>query len=132
MWGRRLAARSRRVLIWSDAALIALLGVTLAAVHAGDRLGQAFYLCLGFTVSFACGLQFPAALRLRGEGGRATTLVFSADLIGAALGTIVTSTVLIPYIGITGAIGALMGLKVLSLLMAGTLHEDPNAKTVPG
>jgi spermidine synthase len=132
IWGRRFGARSRRVLIWSDVALIALLGATLAAVHAGDRLGQAFYLYLGFSVSFACGLQFPAALQLRGGGDRAATWVFSADLIGAALGTIVTSTVLIPYLGITGAIGALTGLKVLSLLMAGTLHDDPDAKTVPG
>ena len=120
LWGRRLAARARRVLMLSDIALIGLLAATFAAVHAGDRLGQAFYLFLGFTVSFACGLQFPAALRLRGDDGRAATGVFSADLIGAALGTLVTSTILIPYLGITGAIGALMGLKVLSLLIAGT------------
>jgi spermidine synthase len=132
LWGRRLAGRGRAVLILSDVALIALLGATLAAVHAGDRLGQAFYLLLGFTVSFACGLQVPAALRLRGDSGRAVTAVFSADLIGAALGTLVTSTILIPYMGITGAIGALLGLKALSLLMAGTLHEDPVAKTIPG
>jgi len=131
LWGRRLAARSRRVLILSDIALIALLGATFATVHAGDRLGQAFYLFLGFTVSFACGLQVPAALRLDGDSGRAVTAVFSADLIGAALGTLVTSTILIPYLGITGAIGALLGLKVLSLLMAGTLHENPVAKAIP-
>jgi spermidine synthase len=132
LWGRRLAARGRRVLILSDAALVALLGATFAAVHAGDRLGQAFYLLLGFTISFACGVQLPAALRLRGDGGRAVTGVFSADLIGAALGTLATSTLLIPYLGITGAVGALMGLKALSLLTAVTLHENSFTKTVPG
>jgi spermidine synthase len=68
---------------------------------------------------------------LRGDDSRAATGVFSADLIGAALGTLVTSTILIPYLGITGAIGALLGLKVLSLLIAGTLHEKPVAKTIP-
>jgi len=130
LWGRRLAARARRVLIVSDVALIGLLAATFAAVHAGDRLGQAFYLFLGFAVSFACGMQFPAALRLRGDDGRAATGVFSADLIGAALGTLVTSTILIPYLGITGAIGALMGLKLLSLLIAGTLHADLVAQTI--
>jgi spermidine synthase len=130
LWGRRLAARARRVLILSDMALIGLLGVTFAAVHAGDNLGQVFYLFLGFIVSFACGVQFPAALRLRGDDGRAATGVFSADLIGAALGTLVTSTILIPYLGITGAIGVLMGLKLLSLLIAGTLHEDFVAQTI--
>ncbi|HSO61605.1 MAG TPA: hypothetical protein VLR50_11275 [Desulfobacterales bacterium] len=130
LWGRRLAARARRVLIFSDMALIGLLAATFAAVHAGDRLGQAFYLFLGFTVSFACGVQLPAALRLRGDDGGAATGVFSADLIGAALGTLVTSTVLIPYLGITGAIGALIGLKLLSLLIAGRLHENLVAQTI--
>jgi spermidine synthase len=132
LWGRRLAARARRVLILSDTALIVLLGATFAAVHAGDRLGQAFYLFLGFAVSFACGVQVPAALRLQGDDGRAAAAVFSADLIGAALGTLATSTILIPYLGITGAIGALMGLKALSLLTAGTLHENPVAQKIPG
>ncbi|MBI5579885.1 MAG: hypothetical protein HY895_12075 [Deltaproteobacteria bacterium] len=130
LWGHRRTARARRVLVLSDIALIGLLAATFAAVHAGDRLGQAFYLFLGFTVSFACGLQFPAALRLRGDDGRAATGVFSADLIGAALGTLVTSTILIPFLGITGAIGALMGLKLLSLLIAGTLHENLVAQTI--
>lgn len=130
LWGRRLAARARRVLVLSDMALIILLGATFAAVHAGDRLGQAFYLFLGFMISFACGVQFPAALRLQGDDGRAATGVFSADLIGAALGTLVTSTMLIPYLGITGAIGALMGLKLLSLLIAGTLHANLVAQTI--
>ena len=76
LWGRRLAARARRVLILTDSALIGLLAATFAAVHAGDRLGQAFYLVLGFAVSFACGMQFPAALRLRGDDGRAATGIF--------------------------------------------------------
>ena len=130
LWGRRLATRARRVLILSDSVLIGLLAATFAAVHAGDRLGQAFYLLLGFTVSFACGVQFPAALRLRGDDGRAATDVFSADLIGAALGTLVTSMILIPYLGITGAISALMGVKLLSLLIAGRLHENRVAQTI--
>ncbi|MGE5257908.1 MAG: hypothetical protein ACM3KE_14615, partial [Hyphomicrobiales bacterium] len=115
LWGRRLAHRARSVLILADAGLIGLLAVTFAAVHLGDRLPGAFYLVLGFGISLACGLQFPAALRLRGDGGIAATGVFSADLIGAAFGTLVTSTILIPYFGITGAIGGLLGLKLMSI-----------------
>jgi spermidine synthase len=131
LWGRRLVQRARAVLILADAGLIGLLAVTFAAVHLGDRLPGAFYLVLGFGISLACGLQFPAALRLRGDAGVAATGVFSADLIGAAFGTLVTSTVLIPYLGITGAIGGLLGLKLISLWMAGTLHETHIAKTIP-
>jgi spermidine synthase len=131
LWGRRLVRRARSVLIVADVGLIGLLAVIFAAVHLGDRLPEATFLVLGFGISLACGLQFPAALYLRGDAGVAATGIFSADLIGAAFGTLVTSTVLIPYLGITGAIGGLLGLKLMSLWMAGTLHETPIAKTIP-
>jgi spermidine synthase len=130
IWGRRWAHRPRRVLILADAGLIGLLGVTFIAVHAGDRLPQAIYLILAFGISLACGLQIPAALHVKGDGSAAATAIFSADLIGAALGTLVMSTILIPYMGITGAIGGLFVLKLVSLLMAGMLHGKPFAKTV--
>jgi spermidine synthase len=132
LWGRRMAHRPRFVLMLAEAGLLGLLAVTFAAVHLGDRLPSAFYLALGFAISMACGVQFAAALRLRGEGGAAAAGIFSADLIGAAFGTLVTSTLLIPYLGITGAIGGLFGLKLASLLTAGTLHEAHIAKAIPG
>jgi spermidine synthase len=130
LWGRRLTHRARSVLIRTDAALIGLLGLTLAAVHLGDRLPEAFYLMLGFGISVACGLQLPAALHLRGDSAAASTGVFSADLIGAAFGTLVMSAVLIPYLGITGSICGLAGLKLLSLWMASALHDALIAKTI--
>jgi spermidine synthase len=130
LWGRRLVHRARSVLILADAGLIGLLALSLAAVHLGDRLPAAFYLVLGFGISAACGVQFPAALHLKGDAGAAATGLFSADLIGAAFGTLVTSTILIPYGGITGAIGGLFGLKLMSLCMAGTLHDTHIAKTI--
>lgn len=132
LWGRRRVQRPRSTLILAEAGLLGLLVVTFAAVHLGDRLPGAFYLALGFAISAACGMQFAAALQLRGESGAAATGIFSADLIGAAFGTLVTSTLLIPYFGITGAIGVLFGLKLISLLTAGTLHEAHIAKTIPG
>jgi spermidine synthase len=119
LWGRRLTHRARSVLIRTDAALIGLLGLTLAAVHLGDRLPETFYLVLGFGIAMTCGLQQPAALQLGRDSGAAATGVFSADLIGAAFGTLVMSTVLIPYLGMTGSILSLAGLKLLSLGMAG-------------
>jgi spermidine synthase len=131
LWGRRLTQRARSVLILTDAGLIGLLAVTFAAVHLGDRLPAAFYLVLAFGISVACGMQFPAALSLRGDAGVAATGAFSADLIGAAFGTLATSTILIPYLGITGAIGGLFALKLTSLWMAGSLHEAHIAKTIP-
>jgi spermidine synthase len=130
VWGRRLAHRPRRVLMLADAGILALLGVSFVLVHAGDRLPQAVYLLLGFMISLACGLQIPPALRMMKDRSAAVTGVFSADLIGAAFGTLVMSTIWIPYMGITGAIGGLILLKLVSLLMAGMLHEKPFAQTV--
>ncbi len=132
LWGRRLTHRARRVLIGTDAALIGLLGLSLAAVHFGDRLPETFFLGLGFGISVACGMQFPAALHLQGDSSTAVARIFSADLIGAAFGTLVMSSVLIPYLGINGSICGLAFLKLLSLGMTRTLHETPLAKTVPG
>jgi spermidine synthase len=131
MWGRRLTHRARSALIRTDVALIGLMGLTLAAVHMGDRLPEVFYLMLGFGISILCGAQLPPALHMRGDTGAAAAGIFSADLIGAAFGTLVMSAVCIPYLGITGSICSLAGLKLLSLWMTGSLHETPLAKTVP-
>jgi hypothetical protein len=60
------------------------------------------------------------ALYLKGSDNAAAARTFSADLIGAACGTLVTSVVLIPYVGILWAAAALIGLKVTSLMLMWT------------
>ena len=73
----------------------------------------------GFIVSLASGFQFPLALNLQGGSPSAVAQSFSADLTGAACGTLVTSLVLIPFMGITGSAVALTAIKATSLLVAG-------------
>jgi len=51
------------------------------------------------------------------------TQTFSADLIGAAFGTLMTSVVLIPYFGIIWAATGLIGLKLISLTVIFVRHE---------
>jgi spermidine synthase len=80
-------------------------------------LPVSFFLFYGFVVSLICGFQFPVALYLRGGDAPAVTQAFSADLIGAAFGTLITSVVLIPYFGIIWAAAGLIGLKLLSLII---------------
>jgi spermidine synthase len=124
MLGRRLASRSRRLLAFSDGLLILLLGTfILALVTVADRLPIAFFLIFGFLVSLICGFQFPVALTLKGDDNPAATRFFSADLIGAASGTLFTSVFLIPYFGILWATVGLIGLKLMSLTIIGTVHE---------
>jgi spermidine synthase len=74
----------------------------------------------GFIVSLVSGFQFPVALHLRGDTASAAAQSFSADLMGAACGTLFTSLVLIPYAGIYWTAMALMGIKTSSLILCKT------------
>jgi len=122
--GNRLHKHGRRVLPVTDLALILLLIVFILVLQQGGyRLPIIFYLAFGFTVSLVCGCQFPMALSLLGDDNQAAARAFSADLVGAACGTLVTSVVLIPYLGLYQASLCLIGLKSLSLLLVVTSHE---------
>jgi spermidine synthase len=123
--GHKLQRPRRRVLVLTDGLLIAILvSFILAIVGFADRLPVSFFLIFGFLVSMACGFQFPVALSLKGSDNTAATRSFSADLMGAACGTLLTSVVLIPYIGILPAAGVLIGLKLISLVLMGTKLES--------
>jgi spermidine synthase len=119
--GHKLTQPGKQVLILTDGLLIGFLALfVLAIVSFADRLPVSFYLVFGFAVSLACGFQFPVALYLKGSDNAAAARTFSADLIGAACGTLVTSVVLIPYVGILWAAAALIGLKFVSLVLMWT------------
>jgi spermidine synthase len=117
-FGEKLHQQGKQVLVFTDAALMFLTGLLILGLKYGaEQLPAAFFLVFGFTVSLACGFQFPAALYLRGGDAPAVTRTFSADLIGAAFGTLITNVVLIPYCGILWAAGGLIGLKLSSFLI---------------
>ena len=123
-FGEKLRSRGKQMLIITDSLLIILLGFFILAMKYGaDRLPVASFLLFGFVISLICGFQFPVALRLRGGDNRVVTRAFSADLIGAAFGTLFTSVVLIPYLGIVWAAAGLIGLKLTSLTIMATRHE---------
>jgi len=117
-FGHRFRYRSKQTLSLADGLLILLMGVLIVVLKQGSyRLPVSFFLFYGFVVSLICGFQFPVALYLRGGDAPAVTQTFSADLIGAAFGTLITSVVLIPYFGIIWAAAGLIGLKMLSLMI---------------
>jgi spermidine synthase len=119
--GNRLRHQGKQILALTDVVLIASLVLFILAItNFAERLPMAFYLAFGFVVSLACGFQFPVALYLRGGDNIAATRSFSADLMGAAWGTLLTSVILIPYAGILWTAGGLMGLKLISLILIGT------------
>jgi spermidine synthase len=119
--GNRLRGNGKTVLAVSDGILILLLGLfILALVTISDRLPVLVYLVFGFSVSLVCGFQFPVALELAGRDNAAASRTFSADLIGAGCGTLVTSAILIPYLGIFWAGIGLIALKGISLAVIGS------------
>jgi spermidine synthase len=75
---------------------------------------QAVFLTYCFVFSFFCGFQFPAATRMIGEEKSPAASCIAADLMGAAVGTLATGTLLIPLMGIQSAIIFLIGVKISS------------------
>ena len=66
--------------------------------------------------------QFPAALFLKGSDRSAVTRIFSSDLVGAAFGTLLISTLLLPFFGFIGCTVGLIGIKLASLAVTGLSH----------
>ncbi len=119
-FGEKLRSKGKQTLAFADGLLIVLLGLLIFAfVKGGNQLPVIFFLIFGFVVSLICGFQFPVALYLRGDDAHAVTRTFSADLIGAACGTLVVNVVLIPYLGIIWTASCLIGLKIFSLIVTG-------------
>jgi len=127
--GDRLRRQGRQILALTDLMLIASLALFILAItNFAGRLPTAFYLVFGFAVSLVCGFQFPVTLYLKGSDNAAVARTFSADLIGAACGTLLTSVVLIPYGGILWTAGGLIGLKLASLVLIGTSQISSKLK----
>jgi len=123
-WGQRFEGPPLRILAFTDAFLIALVGLFSVALYSvGGRLPVAFFLAFGFLISLACGFQFPVALQSAGGGNTAVTRTFAADLIGAACGTLLTSLLLIPFLGVVGASAGLIFLKMISFMLMRRSHE---------
>jgi spermidine synthase len=123
-FGNRLQSRSKQTLALADAVLIILMGLLIVVLkQGGHHLPGSFFLVYGFVISLICGFQFPVALYLRGGDALAVSRTFSADLIGAAFGTLITNVMLIPYFGIIWAAAGLIGLKLLSLMLVFMHHE---------
>jgi spermidine synthase len=123
-FGEKLRNRGKLTLALTDSLLIGLMGLFILAIeYGGGRMPAVFFLIFGFSASLICGFQFPLALYLRGGDAPAVTRTFSADLIGAAGGTLATSVVLIPYLGIIWAATGLIVLKIFSLTVMVVCHE---------
>jgi spermidine synthase len=116
--GNKYGGNKNNSLVITDALLILLTGILILAFKkAGYTIPLSVFLLYGFVVSMTCGYQFPTALKMTGDSNPAVTKLFSADLIGAAAGTLLISVAVIPYFGIIWAATGLIGLKIISLII---------------
>jgi len=119
--GNTYGSNKKLSLVITDAILILLTGILMIAFkQVGYNIPLFAFLLYGFIVSMTCGYQFPTALKLIGDSNPAATKLFSADLIGAAAGTLLISVAVIPYFGIIWAATGLIGLKLISLIIMAT------------
>jgi spermidine synthase len=81
-----------------------LLGTLSAATKFG--LGQAaaqwLIALFSFGLALVVGAQFPLANRVEEQNRLAPTRLYTADFIGASIGALLTSTLLVPSVGIVG------------------------------
>ena len=114
--GIRYKWSSHRALLFSEVILAALMGLyILVLVFVSAPLSQWFFIVFGFVFAFWCGFQFPIITELLGEKASNAADCFAADLAGAAFGTLVTATFLIPVAGLLHTISVLILFKLVSL-----------------
>ncbi len=124
-FGEKLKGKGKWLLGGIDILLIVLMAVFIIAVrYWSSYLNEISFLVFGFMISLLCGFQFPIALYLERNRPSAVTRIFSSDLMGASLGTLVTSVVCIPFVGIVNTAIILVIFKIISLIVAFTIHEN--------
>ena len=96
--------------------LLMLLG-RLAGAAGHALMVQAAIVVLTFVLAALVGMEFPLAGRAEFVEGAATaSRLYTADFVGACLGALLASTLLIPLLGVTVACLAAAGLNVLGAL----------------
>jgi len=102
-------ARRLSCLAFGVAAFAALLPLLLPTLNplgrsgVGDLAVQAVIGLLTFALAVLVGAQFPLANRMEFDGtNRAASRLYTADFVGAFLGALLASTLLIPLLGVTG------------------------------
>ena len=113
--GNRWKKKGKPILMGAEAGMIFLLMIYLIWTIISQGIIREFvFLAYGFTFSLFCGIQFPVAAEIIGEHKSPASFLFSADLIGAAFGTLVVGVLLIPFLGIQAAVIALILIKTTS------------------
>ena len=128
IFGQRLKTDIRRVLFHTDCLMALLLLILLSLLFLSPQgLGEAFFYAFAFLISMLCGIQFPLVAGAAGGGNTASARAFSVDLVGAALGNVLLSALLIPFGGIIASCATLITFKLASIIIQishGNAHQE--------
>lgn len=116
--GNRFKGQDHRALLYTEMALIFMLGVFLAwcAVSRAE-INTWLFLAYGVVFSLICGFQFPVVARVIGEENSPAAGCLAADLAGAAVGTFFVGAVLVPVWGLVVASAALILCKAATTMV---------------
>jgi spermidine synthase len=118
MAGQRSRSRLRLQIGASEMALLSLLITFFVwATHVKTEPHPLYFLLFCFVFSFFAGFQFPVAAKIIGEETSPAAGCLAADLCGAAVGTLITGTLLIPLWGIRAAAIVLILVKISSMML---------------
>jgi predicted membrane-bound spermidine synthase len=80
-----------------------------------DLLARGVFFILAFLSAFLAGLEFSLAAAIRKQYySKVISENYSADLFGSALGAILMTVILLPFLGLIGSCLVLAGLNLLS------------------
>jgi spermidine synthase len=122
LMGRQLAGWGRRQLVWLAVAVALFAACLPVALHGLGRTegtmlaaGRIAIPVLGLLLAVLVGMEFPLAARVDYQSAAATSArLYTADYIGAALGALLVSTLLIPVLGVSMVCFLTAGLNLLA------------------
>ena len=105
-------------LILSEIFIIGLLICFFAWVSfIRSDLHQAWFVVYSVLFSFFCGFQFPIVTGIIGEKSSPAAGCLAADLAGAAAGTLLAGTLLVPLAGIQATVIIIIFIKITSSML---------------
>jgi spermidine synthase len=128
--GQRLRVNTRQYLLYTDCLMVLLLlmlsGLLLTA---RQSIPEGLMYVFAFLISVLCGFQFPLVAGSRGGGDTVAARAFSADLVGAALGNVLLSALIIPFFGIIASCAVLIAFKAVSIIIQAS-HERTHQEDI--
>lgn len=79
-----------------------------------SEIHQSWFMIYCFLFSFFCGFQFPIVTGIIGEKTSPAAGCIAADLAGAAVGTLLVGTLLVPLTGMQSAVILIISIKLIS------------------